>query len=509
MRGESKYHYVNLALLDDPDALRGRPTSSNNLYGRDRANSFEVELDYQCARTYLFANHADLSSTSRPPVDTAAFHQYDPGLPSASIDGSISQSQGLLFAHPHSLTYRSPGGAVPEMYSQTLSFSANLDGAVDDGPFSLPEISPFLPNHTDIDTAEGLTALYRTHCISLIDAVRFVKEKSFFRQLTSFHGTLTVPVSKLFASYQVAPWVKACDLLMYQQIVRFVSQLALQVVPPQVFSMMRAIGASLTSELYRNFQQYPAHLLEAKIEPATIFASLLQRLVRVNETAHAAANLLMNNALRNAMWRDWVRCVKPKRVIESELPNCGYEDVYLILTGEIRHLLEPLDSSEYPELGTEFEGASLQYEPSSRPTDSDSILERWATFLRALPFRFSHAHTRKLLHCISAVGTCALRDLTVNQAETFGSWWITKTWIDEMMLWTAESGGFLESRSTPLLLSPEQTEGVEEDQDLKLDNVVKSNHSHGLMIDFHNIPSLPPSGETGRRSIGPATSGCE
>ena len=44
VRGESKYHYVNLRLLDDPQASIGRPSSAHNLYG-ERAGSYEPELD--------------------------------------------------------------------------------------------------------------------------------------------------------------------------------------------------------------------------------------------------------------------------------------------------------------------------------------------------------------------------------------------------------------------------------------------------------------------------------
>jgi regulatory factor X len=81
----------------------------------------------------------------------------------------------------------------------------------------LPDITPYLPHRTDPDAAQALFALYRTHCTSLIDSVRFCKEKQFFRLFSSFHGTLTVPVQKLFAQREVTPWIRECDWIMYQK----------------------------------------------------------------------------------------------------------------------------------------------------------------------------------------------------------------------------------------------------------------------------------------------------
>ena len=48
VRGESKYHYVNLRLLDDPGAMVGRPSSAHNLmqFG-ERAGSYEPDMEFK------------------------------------------------------------------------------------------------------------------------------------------------------------------------------------------------------------------------------------------------------------------------------------------------------------------------------------------------------------------------------------------------------------------------------------------------------------------------------
>lgn len=405
------------------------------------------------------------------------------------------------------------------MYTQTIKFANTVTAPAQDEAMNLPSIYDFVPPGTDQDLAEALTALYRTHCTSLVDAVRYVKQKSFFRLLGSFNGTLTVPVSKLFAHYSLAPWIRMCDWLMYQQIVRFLSQLTLQVIPSQVFLMLKEVATNLTTTLRKNFHHYPSHVIHAKLEPATTFASILQRLLRVNEAAHAAATFLINDQVRNLMWQDWAQHVRPKRVLETELPSCGYEDAYRILTVEMRQLMEPLQRPTFSSAGPDFQPGVLSPAEEALEfgvhTTAEGILERWANFLEALPGRFPRAPARTILHSINAVGTAALRDITVNQAQSFGSWWITKVWVDEMMLWQAEMGGFLASR--PTSSSP----GLESPQSIGFGKVFNGSRSAsgtsideaqaaGLGIDFPQIPSFAPQQQMGRHSTtGPLTATCE
>ena len=403
------------------------------------------------------------------------------------------------------------------MYTQALRFLLPNETYLQDENMVLPDIYQFLPARTDTDLADALTALYRTHCASLVDALRYVKEKQFVRLLGSFSGTLTVPVSRLFAHPNLAPWIKMCDWLMYQQIVRFISHLALQVIPAPVFTMLGNVSNTLTQNITKNFQHYPDHILQAKLEPATLFASLLHRLLRVNETAHAASHLLSNDQMRNLMWQDWVKSVRAKRVVESELPCCGYEEVYRILTTEIRQLLEPLEPSDWYEAGTEyqvdrFSDSGKPQQANSTDTSSETVINRWADFLRTLPRRFPQASTRTLLHCISVIGTATLRDVTVNQAQSFGCWWITKVWIDEMMHWLAEMGGFLGSTSSVLSDSPHNFETFDkflETTHRSSRNSIEPNQPAGLGIHFQQSPDYGSVYEESRARNGPPTATCE
>nr|POE65220.1 gpi mannosyltransferase 4 [Quercus suber] len=459
VRGESKYHYVDLALEDE----------NANLVTNSNWNSTFGSVDgLSTSHDSGSIQHLDFNNIPRLPADTTAFPTQD-----TSFDMHVNQSsdrgpcsQGRAFAYPESRGMQA--NAVESMtYAQTLRFPVgNLPTFSENEPVSLPSIQPYLPPRTDQDTAEALYALYRTHCTSLIDSIRFCKEKQFFRLYTSFHGTLTVPVQKLFTHPNLASWIEQCDLVMYRTMVRFVSRLTLQAAPVVVINILSNISNNLYAHISKTFANQPHHVLDAKLRPATVFGGLLYRLIRVNQSAHAAANLLTIDQNREQMWREWVTMVNPKRVMESELPDCGFEETYKILTTEMRGLLEPLQAPAYhddlyglqaynfKENGAFANFVQTPAGPSSRNGQSgvstENVLDRWSTFLSSLPARFPQASARTLLHCISAVGTSALRDITIMNGVSYGHWWVLKIFVDEMALWMAEMGGFLEPKQTPM-----------------------------------------------------------
>lgn len=328
--------------------------------------------------------------------------------------------------------------------------------------FELPSLTSYLPENTDPDASDALVALYRTHCISVIDCFRFCKERMFWHHFTSFHGTLTVPVQKLLAHPKIADWITECDWLMYQKMIRFVSPLALQVMPTKVIDTFRNISIKLVLHISNTFQNHPQHVRDAKIGPASIFAGLIDRLLRVNATAHAAANMLTNDANRDQMWHDWVCYVKPIGVVESTLPCHGYRRTLQILLLEVGELLGPLRSLAYQGMQQIFVNA--QAEPGSdhnrlsHPELDDSstsgVLDRWTTFLHDLPSRFPSVDARLLIWCVGEVTSACIRDITMAQALSFGSWWVTKVWVDEMLRWIAEKGGFLECGPSSMTVRP-------------------------------------------------------
>jgi regulatory factor X len=362
------------------------------------------------------------------------------------------------FIRPHSLYNQPEIHSVTQLESTTSKMSQRLHFAPlsepvnEYQPIALPKIEPFVPAGTDPDSASALTALYRSHCTSLIDALRFCKEKTFFHLYSSFHGTLTMPVQKLFANQSIAPWIEECDFVMYQKMMRVVAPLTLQVAPKPVLDTLRNISDRLVSHIQNCFQGHPSHVVAAKVAPATLFAGLLDRELRVNLTAHAAANMLSNPANRDQMYEDWITMVRTRKVAEC-VPTRGMDDVVNLLLTEIRDLLDPVGVLWEVEGATPYGEMALRtgrQQQGSIHTDSstENVLDRWVNFLTSLPGKFPYATHAEIVWCVQSVGTAVMRDLTIAQGKSFGAWWVTKCWIDEMIAFMAEQGGFMEYKTS-------------------------------------------------------------
>ncbi len=261
-----------------------------------------------------------------------------------------------------------------------------------------------------------------------------------------------MPVQKLFANPSLAPWIEQSDFVLYQRMMRIIGGLTLQVVPKPVLDTLRSISERLVSHIRDAFQGQPRHVVQAKEAPATIFAALLDRALRVNLTAHAAANMLANPANRNSMYIDWITMVRIRKIAEC-VPTRGMDDLVQVLLNDMRGLLDPTNVPWDIECLTLYGDMAQQHSqnPHTDASNADNpqnMLERWVQFLSSLPHRFPYSTPADIVWCVQRVGTEVMRDLTIAQGKSFGSWWVTKCWLDEMVAFLAEQGGFMQSRSS-------------------------------------------------------------
>jgi regulatory factor X, other len=368
---------------------------------------------------------------------------------------SLAEPDIRVFPVPQDPVYAPNRPTATMTHPQRMKFASyHIMEANDKTDIVLPDITPYIPPKTDADAANALATLYLTHVTNLVDCVRFCREKQFFRLFTSFQGTLTVPVQKLLVHPDVAPWVKECDYLMYQKMIKVIAPLTLQVMPAVVMKFFDAVSKLLDDHITKTFEGLPRHVLDAKLESSTIFGQLLQRMLRANQSAHAAGAILIDEETRNRMWTEWVRFVNPKCMMTAIIPDCGYDrDVYNLLTHDVRALLLPLSTDPNLERGTHYEISAVTM--NSRPQPAAFELDRMGNFLEGMKSRYAKVPSRDLLHYIHGVTGHALRDITMENGSSYNCWLITKCFVDELTLWLVHAGGFLERR-VPAVPSSDQ-----------------------------------------------------
>lgn len=337
-----------------------------------------------------------------------------------------------------------------------LSFPSTNTPSVDNESLRLPEIAPYVPANTDSKVADALAALYRTHCISVIDSFRFCKERNLFRHFSAFHGTLTVPVQKLLTHPNIAPWIKKCDWMMYQKMIEFVAPLTTQVVPGPVLDAFGSISRRLANHISDTFKSHPVHVSLARLAPAHVFCDLLKHMLDVNQAANAAAAWLCHPDNRNQMWLDYATFVNPKEMIsKANIPSCSENAAEQILKFDIRALLTPLDNSTSPTVPSFYPQADQDLPAQKHTVDLTTgeeynFPDRWISFILSLPSLFPNHPAQCIVDKVDKLWDCVLHRLTLAGAQSFSAWWITKVFFHEMLLWQVEKGGFM--KNTPASL---------------------------------------------------------
>lgn len=389
--------------------------------------------------------------------------------------GPATVSHGILPSPPNVQDASTVGGcefataALPDTESLTGSDAANLTAQqklrliLKIGPASyasttenslikLPDIREYLTPDLDIDTAISLTALYRSHCISVIDSFRYCREKALFRHLSAFQGTLTVPVHKLFVHPEIAPWIEECDWLMYQKMVSFVAPLATQVIPGQVLKAFRNISQKLLPHIAETLKPQPEHVSEARLAPAQIFCHLLTRMLDANQGANSAAAWLCSVENRTQMWEDFRTFVTPMDVVaRSHVPKCSAGMARNLLRDRVKTLLVPILDHTPTDVIYDAETGyqKIEFTPPS-PEDYTEFPDRWTTFIAELPTLF-HDHPAGCIIDVAEKMWCnALHRLTLGGSQSFSAWWMTKVFWTEIIHWQAELGGFLNSTAKSL-----------------------------------------------------------
>lgn len=379
MRGKSKYHYCGMRLIGD-QSNTGLPISS-----------------------YLLG----LDSPQLLNPHTPSFS----GSPSVgSLETPFSAPQVQEQFQTNTLRY------VPQLFK-------TIDAATDsmNQPLQLPSLYAYLPKGLDIDydIADTLHSLYRVHCTSIFELLRYMHISKMFALFPPFPAILTAPVFKLLTSEAAADWVHDCDSVMYRSMLKMLTRLHLQPVPNEVLGPLKEMSREYVNKLSAVLHsKFPKPFVTMKLRLARQFTLMLRRLIRCIDTGASASRVLSNPAERTLMLNDWLR-LDMHDIILREVP-CARDLVDKLVTILNDDVLKLFADEEYAE-----------------------GLTKYATFLFELPAQFPRVNPWLFqLVCSNLLTTC-LREMSIGGGQSFGSWWILRCWIDEYLSWCFELGGFL------------------------------------------------------------------
>lgn len=499
VRGESKYHYVDLSLFPEDEDRQHQQyqqyqvttMSTANAAVRDVHHSVQVPGGVQ--QGHVRTTSMPQPILPQPPTDSADFplpsKPYPPrptdydqdaqtasGPPVTSTKASVKMDCHYL--NTPTIRVRTSNMQIP-LISALPAVRSNLPGTVSsylglpsstthstfsppnsqtDSPIDLPDIHAYLANTSyDRDIATSLSHLYRSYCIIVIDSFRYCREKPFFHHHSAFNGTMTVPISKMLANERLAPWIQECDMRMYKKMIRYIAPLVTQVVPEQVWNMFDHVSNRLVPHLVGAFEEKcPTHVLVAKIVPAARFCHLLKKLKAANTAANHAATMLVDERGRTQMWVDLLACVDPEKVVEDSVPppEC-WSAAEGIITCDLKTLIAPADeelvraaeqdpSSTFADFIATTGGAMGLMSPTMENEEAAlSPLDGWIQWLEKLPLAFPKHHPQCLINWHNGFWKSIMTQLGIGGASTYQAWWYLEAFLNHMLGWLTQMEGLL------------------------------------------------------------------
>ncbi|KAK5079712.1 hypothetical protein LTR70_006464 [Exophiala xenobiotica] len=479
VRGESKYHYVDLSLVpDDNDPgfdTFDRPGTSSGPVPERPASSASTTRPLQLPTKQVSLNVLPPRMT----METADFPAPAPALAASGTRDQIRLRPGptvhkLDCRYVNTPTIKVARGHLSAALLNALpSVRANMPGTLatylsmpskttlcqpvpssQESPIELPDIHLYLRDENyDHHIAKLLHDLYRSYCIDVIDAFRKCKDKSFFNHHSAFNGKMTVPVSKLFNLECLAPWIQECDMRMYRQILRYMTPLVLQDVPEAVWNAFDRISNRLVAFLINSFEEKcPPHVVAAKTIPAARFTNLLRKLRSAQTSTLQLNRMLEVPQTRTQMWLDMCSVIDPDLTLQecNPPPEC-FSAVQGMLKHDLRVLLGPepdplVDAAEQDP--TSSFARMLQEQTQSEGVlsgedNSTDLIVRLVSWLECLPDAFEGHNPQCLIDWQTRFFRSIMNQFGSGGAISYQSWWYFENFTHQMLAFMTELEGLL------------------------------------------------------------------
>lgn len=284
--------------------------------------------------------------------------------------------------------------------------------------FILPE-GFSLPLDVSIDHVHSFMNAYKKHNQLLVDHVYKQQFSEVEKILRHFWQTLPQPFRTVVGTPELVEQIGKKDQITYRAMAHVLLPNVLQSLPVSIPQAIRHFSKQLEPWLASALEGLPPNLMMKKLFVAKKFAQSLHKQASLNHLTQAARAVLQNTSQVSQMIVDWNRL--DFEFIKSQASwvcGCG-DDIILSAQEDFKKFL----------------------------TDRVS-LEQWASWLHDFVSRILGKsndardlvyYSQQLLLKWSFYSTLIIRDLTIRNATSFGSFHLLRTLFDEYIFYLVES----------------------------------------------------------------------
>lgn len=354
MRGQSKYHYCGLKLINDTE------NDENNM-GNEENNSvklhqnhiphphplhnlaFDVDLvkkdEKEQGMDYISSNKEPTTlPTPTPPdghkKDETKYEEEELSKINLNVTYShpvMSKETPIKLTRETSSNIKNLMGIKSNKSTNNnndIFFAKDLFGKIYDNTeikasnykLNIPKIpmEKFHNNNSfDKDIVSSLESLYQVYCNTFFENVKFFNFDQLSQNLFSFNsGSISPQMYNLFISEESYSWIHECDLITHVAIVKYLSSLVLNHndITEKTFDKLESFVSKYPEQVSKATVGLPVPIVTDKLEMAKNFTTLLKKLLKLLK--FISGFLKSFESFRDGMDKDWHSIVNLEDILE-------------------------------------------------------------------------------------------------------------------------------------------------------------------------------------------------
>ncbi|KAG2193980.1 hypothetical protein INT47_000768 [Mucor saturninus] len=278
---------------------------------------------------------------------------------------------------------------------------------------------------TDNNLITSFTNAYERHCTEILDLLATNQVDKIKEVMKTFYGDMPDRYVRLIQSTpEVTEAVWRWDCSLYDSMILNFLPSIHYTLSPERLNSLRTYTRELREYIESNLVPYPANFYQKKADVARIFAAKFRRQLSLNFAAHTASSVLNMPEHIVLMRYDWEH-FDFDGILDQALwvCECDTSEVRNILRHEVSELLNSKGGIEQwmGWVAMLVDKYLKRYTPTSL-NDANHYLARCKQLLLKWSF-----HT-----------TLVMKDLTLQQARSFGSFHSLKLFLDDYILYMVE-----------------------------------------------------------------------
>lgn len=334
MRGQSRYHYCGLKLVDPSEnAPEADSPMQMNMFPQHSpqmtASSFLPlqQQQQQQQQQSQYQRQPQPQPQLQPQPQYRHQQQQQPHVFPPSSENYYRAKPNVVGLEPLTTDRDRNDYEIPFMENIYENVFSNEISIPSDYALKFPKIPRSqLPPGTDEDIVSALESLYHVHCNTIFEHIRFMKFGQLQNCLVLFgSGSISPQMYSLFTNESLHHWVYQCDLITHVSLIKCLSRMVpdFNNVPASSINKLEEFAKAYDEVMSESTIDLPIAMVSQKAEIVKSFSRLVRKLVQLIKYLRESSKTLLN--FQN-MSKDWLSYENLDDVLYVINRN-GYEKV--------------------------------------------------------------------------------------------------------------------------------------------------------------------------------------